>query len=81
MIYLEEVPNQIIVRDCNGFPDLPVVQVSEKLYLDTYFEDAKKRGEACLRFYIGPEQVELRLRELPEQMRPWEVGTPAPGRG
>jgi hypothetical protein len=81
MIYLEEVPNQIIVRDCNGFPDLPVVQVSEKLNLDTYFEDAKKRGEACLRFYIGPEQVELRLRELPEQMRPWEVGTPAPGRG
>lgn len=74
MIYLEEVPNQIIVRDCNGFPDLPVVAVSEDLDLDTYLEDARKRGEACLRFHIGPEQVELRLRELPEQLRPWQVG-------
>ncbi len=75
MIYLEKVPNQIIVRDCNGFPDLPAVAVSEGLDLDAHFEDARKRGEACLRFDIGPEQVELRLRELPQQMRPWQVGT------
>ena len=79
MIYLEEAPNQIIVRNCNGFPDLPVVAVTEDLDLETYFDDARKRGEACLRFHIGPGQVELRLRELPEQMRPWQVGAAGNG--
>lgn len=73
-IYCEEIPNQIVVRDCTGFPDLPVLRVSEQLDLDTYFDDAEVRGEACLRFFIGPEQVELRLRDLPEQMRPYQVG-------
>ncbi|MCX7598733.1 MAG: hypothetical protein N2512_07660 [Armatimonadetes bacterium] len=73
-IFCEEIPNQIIVRDCNGFPDLPVLLVSERLDLDTYFDRAAERGEGCLRFYIGPEQVELRLRDLPEQMRPYQVG-------
>jgi hypothetical protein len=72
-IYCEEVPNQIVVRDCNGFPDLPVVQVSDRLDLGAYFQDARQRGDACLRFFIGAEQVELRLRELPEAMRPFEV--------
>lgn len=73
MIYLEEVPNQIIVRDCTGFPDLPVVAVSPKLDLDTYLADARQRGEACLRFYLSPNQVELRLRDLPEQLRPFQI--------
>jgi hypothetical protein len=74
-IYLEEVPNQIIVRDCVGFPDLPIVKVDGKLDLATYFKDAATRGEACLRFFIDPAQVELRLRELPEAMRKYEVGS------
>ena len=52
------------MRDCTGFPDLPVLKVSEKLDLNTYFKDAEVRGEACLRFFIDPAQVELRLREL-----------------
>ena len=81
LIYCEEVPNQIVVRDCTGFPDLPVLQVSEKLNLDTYFDDAEARGEACLRYFFGPEQVELRLKEIPEQMRPYlanEVVAEAP---
>jgi hypothetical protein len=73
-IFCEEIPNQIVVRDCTGFPDLPVLRVRDDLDLDTYFDDAETRGEACLRFLIGPEQVELRLRDLPEQMRPYQVG-------
>jgi len=73
MLYLEEIPNQIVVRDCNGFPDLPVVMVPESLDLEAYLADARRRGEGCLRFSIGPEQVELRLRELPEALRPYDV--------
>jgi len=73
-IFCEEIPNQIIVRDCNGFPDLPVILVSDRIDLDTYFDRAAQRGEACLRFYVGPEQVELRLKDLPVQMQPYQVG-------
>lgn len=72
-IWLDEVPNQVIIRGCTGFPDLPAVKVSEHLDLNTYFRDAEARGEACLRFYIDPAQVELRLRDLPEQMKKYEV--------
>ena len=72
-IWCDEIPNQIVVRDCTGFPDLPVVKVSEKLDLSTYFKEAEARGEVCLRYCIDPAQVELRLRELPEAMRKYEV--------
>jgi hypothetical protein len=74
MIYCEEIPNQITVRDCTGFPDLPAIAISDKINLDTYFDDAETRGEDCLRYLFDPDQVEFRNRELPEQMRPYQVG-------
>lgn len=72
-IWCDEIPNQIVVRDCTGFPDLPVVRVSDKLDLSTYFKEAEARGEVCLRYFIDPAQVELRLPELPEPMRKYQV--------
>jgi len=73
-IFCEKVPNQIIVRNCRGLCDLPVIGVSEKLDLDTYFDNAE-RQRACLRFAIGEENVEVfdSNRDLPEPMRPYQV--------
>jgi len=73
-IYLEQIPNQIIVRDSTGFCDIPVVKVSEKINLDTYFDNAEKR-RASLRFYIDRDNVEVMDYnwELPEEMRPYQV--------
>lgn len=75
MVYCEEIPNQIIVTNNNGLPDLPMVAVSDKLDLDTYFDDALKRDPQTLKFSIGPEQVEVLFRnaQLPEQMRPFQT--------
>jgi len=73
-IFCEEVPNQIIVRNCRGLCDLPAIKVSEKVDLDTYFDNAERR-RACLRFVIGEENVEVfnSNRELPEPMRPYQA--------
>jgi outer membrane murein-binding lipoprotein Lpp len=73
IVYCEEVPNQIIITNNNGMPDLPMLGLSEKLDLNTYFDNAKQRGDMCLRFLIGPEQVEVGNRDLPEQMRPYQA--------
>ena len=73
-IFCEQVPNQIVVRNCRGLCDLPVVRVSDKLDLETYFDNAEQR-RACLRFLIGDENVEVfdANRELPEPMRPYQA--------
>jgi hypothetical protein len=73
-IFCEEVPNQIVVRNCRGLCDLPVVKVAEKLALDTYFDNAEQR-RACLKFVIGQENVEVfdSNRDLPEPMRPYQA--------
>ena len=73
-IFCEQVPNQIVVRNCRGLCDLPVVRVSDKLDLETYFDNAEQR-RACLRFLIGEENVEVfdANRELPEPMRPYQA--------
>jgi len=73
-IFCEEVPNQIIVRNCRGLCDLPVVGVSEELDLNTYFDNAERR-RACLRFALGEENVEVfdSNRDLPESMRPYQA--------
>lgn len=73
-IFCEEVPNQIIVGNCRGLCDLPVVRVSEKLDLNTYFDNAERRRN-CLKFVIGEENVEVSdaNRQLPEPMRPYQA--------
>ena len=73
-IFCEQVPNQIVLRNCRGLCDLPAVKVSEKLDLDTYFDNAERR-RACLRFAIGEENVEVfdSNRDLPEPMRPYQA--------
>ena len=73
-VFCEEVPNQIVVRNCRGLIDLPVVRVSDNLNLDTYFDNAEKRP-ACLKFVVGEENVEVTgsNRELPEPMRPYQA--------
>ena len=73
-IFCEQVPNQIVVRNCRGLCDLPVVKVSDKLDLGTYFDNAEKRRN-CLRFLIGEENVEVSdaNRQLPEPMRPYQA--------
>jgi hypothetical protein len=73
-IFCEEVPNQIVVRNCRGLCDLPMVATSEKLDLEAYFDNAERR-RACLRFVIGEENVEVSdaNRDLPEPMRPYQA--------
>jgi len=73
-IHCEQVPNQIVVRNCRGLCDLPVIKLSDKLDLDTCFDNAEKRRN-CLRFLVGEENVEVSEahRELPEPMRPYQA--------
>jgi len=68
----EEIPNQIVIRSCNGFIDLPAVRINEKLDLPKYLERAKSRPNS-LRFSIEADQVELPLsaRQLPEPLTPY----------
>ena len=72
-----EIPNQIIVRGCHGFPDLPLSQIDDKIDLDTYFELAKQRSFGNLKYYIEDSNVELQeqYRDPPEQMRRWQSGS------
>jgi hypothetical protein len=73
-VFCEQVPNQIVVRNCRGFPDLPVVRTSDKLDLNACLDDAQKR-RGCLKFLIDDENVEISdaNRALPEQMRPYQT--------
>lgn len=66
-VFCEQVPNQIVVRNCRGLCDLPVVKVSEKLDLGTCFDNAEQRRD-CLKFLVGEENVEVfdANRDLPE---------------
>ncbi len=73
-IFCEEVPNQIVVRNCHGLTDLPVIRVAEKLDLDTYFDNAERFAN-CLRFLVEQDNVVVSdaNRDLPEQMRPYQA--------
>jgi hypothetical protein len=73
-IFCQQVPNQIVVRNCRGLCDLPVVRLSEQLDLGTYFDNAEQRRD-CLRFLVGEENVEVFEvnRDLPEPMRPYQA--------
>jgi hypothetical protein len=62
-IYLEEIPNQIIVRDCM-LGGVPAVKVNPKLDLKTYFTGVRP---GMLRFDIGGSFGEF-AGELPEAM-------------
>lgn len=79
-IYCNEIPNQIIVRANHGFADLPLIQIDDKIDLDTYFAPAKQRSFGNLKYYIEDSNVELRsgCGALPEQMRRWQSGTESP---
>jgi hypothetical protein len=70
-IYCREIPNQIVVRGCHGWCDLPLLQVDEKVNLDTYFDRAQERGESLFKFFIEDSNVELQkaYQFLPPQMR------------
>lgn len=71
VIYCEEIPNQIIVRNCNGFGAMQVVTVRPTIDLNTYLDNAHP---STVRFLIGKENVSLsdEQRDLPEQMRPFQ---------
>jgi hypothetical protein len=80
-IYLEEVPNQLIIRDSSGFITAgsrgwPVVKVSPEIDLDTYFDDAK---DGRIRILIDDTLTTGRhadvdyFTELPEQLKPYQV--------
>ncbi|OQB85560.1 MAG: Pectate lyase superfamily protein [Planctomycetes bacterium ADurb.Bin126] len=73
-VFCEQIPNQIVIRNCRGFPDLPAVRVSDKLDLATCLDNAEKRRN-CLRFVIDDDNVELSdaNRSLPEPMRPYQA--------
>jgi hypothetical protein len=73
-VFCQQVSNQIVVRNCRGLCDLPVVRLSEQLDLDTYFDNAEQRRD-CLRFLVGEENVEVfeANRDLPEPMRPYQA--------
>jgi hypothetical protein len=62
-VYLEEVPNQVVVRDC-VLAGVPAVKVSPKLDLSTYFDGAKP---GMLRFDISGNVGEF-SEALPEEM-------------
>ena len=74
-VFCEQIPNQIVVRNCRGFPDLPVVRTSDKLDLDTCLDNAEKR-RGCLKFLVDAENLEISdaNRDLPEPMRPYQAG-------
>ena len=80
-IYLEEVPNQLIVRDSSGFISggnrgFPVVKVSPKIDLDTYFDDVPA---GSIRILIDRTLTTVihedddYFTDLPPQLRPYQV--------
>ena len=62
-VYLEEVPNQVVVRDC-VLSGMPAVKVSPELDLKTYFDGARP---GMLRFDIADNLGEFN-ETLPEEM-------------
>ena len=80
-IYLEEVPNQLIIRDSSGFISgggrgWPVVKVSPKMDLDTYFDDVRVGGIRILiddTLTTGIHDDLDFFTELPEQLKPYQV--------
>ena len=62
-VYLEEVPNQVVVRDC-VLSGMPAVKVSPELDLKTYFDGARP---GMLRFDIADNLGEFN-EALPEEM-------------
>ena len=80
-IYLEEVPNQLIVRNSSGFISggtrgWSVVKVSPDLDLDTYFDDARVGGVRILvddTLTTGIHNDLDYFTELPEQLKPYQV--------
>ena len=73
VVYLNQIPNIITIKNCHGAVDQPLIMVDEKIDLDTYFDNARKRVECC-RYTILNNSVNERSTRIPEQMRPWQTG-------
>ncbi len=71
-VYCEEIPNQITVKDCSGFPDMPqVVQIRPTLDLNTYFDNAQP---SYVTFLVDANNAGAGWgkSDLPMQMRPYQ---------
>ncbi len=71
-IFFEEVPASLTVRGCGGGTGNPLIGVSEKIDLDTYFDDKA-------RSYYQPVQIRLdppfgQGTNLPQQLMPYLLG-------
>jgi len=73
VVYLNQIPNIITIKNCHGSVDEPLIMVDEKIDLDTYFDNARKRVECC-RYTILNNTVNELWTQIPEQMRPWQTG-------
>jgi len=80
-IYLEEVPNLLVVQNSTGFISggsrgWPVVKVSPKIDLDTYFDDVRAGGIRILiddTLTTGIHDDLNYFTEPPEQLKPYQV--------
>jgi len=73
-IYCEEIPNQIAIRDCTGFTDMPqAVQVRSTLDLNTYFDSAHP-GYVTFLVDGNSAGASPGQFDLPTQMRPYLSG-------
>lgn len=78
-IYCEEIPNQIIVTNCRGFIDIVAVKIRSTINLNTYFDNAETWCYDSLRYQVDesnsfPYTYMSSGADLPEQMRPHQVG-------
>lgn len=73
-VYCEALPNQIIVKNCQGFCDIPVVQIDAKVNIDECIKKAMKRNN-CLRFDFDQNLVEVGnpYKNFPEKLNPYTV--------
>jgi len=71
-VYCEEIPNLISITRCTGFMDSLVIMVSDRINLDTYFDNAK--DPTLVRIDIGDEQYFPWGTGIPEQMKPYLTG-------
>ncbi len=75
-VFCEEVPNQISIRDCNGFSNMDLVGFRGSMDLSTYFLPAQQTTRPCLRYHLGRENVEVYPQArliLPPPMNTWQV--------
>ncbi len=76
-VYCEALPNQIIIKNCSGFPDTPPVLFDQKIDLDEAVRNAStRRGHSVLRFDLDPNLVEIGgdpYRTFPAQLLPYTV--------